>query len=126
MRTYEEMKAIALSNPVVRAEFDRIEREEMPMLDAILKARKEANLTQEQVAKRMGVSTPVVSRLESALISGKHSPPSPRLSGMPRRWVSGWIFGLLDLEKYPYSLKCKHETQSLCGNQHRQHIDSST
>jgi predicted transcriptional regulator len=74
MRTYEEMKTIALSNPVVRAEFDRIEREEMPMLDAILKARKEAKLTQEQVAKRMGVSTPVVSRLESALISGKHSP----------------------------------------------------
>ncbi|MEQ1535385.1 MAG: helix-turn-helix transcriptional regulator [Burkholderiaceae bacterium] len=74
MRTYEEMKAIALSNPVVRAEFERIEREEMPMLDAILKARKEAKLTQEQVAKRMGVSTPVVSRLESALISGKHSP----------------------------------------------------
>ena len=74
MRTYEEMKAIALSNPVVRAEFDRIEREEMPMLDAILKARKEAKLTQEQVAKRMGVSTPVVSRLESALVSGKHSP----------------------------------------------------
>jgi predicted transcriptional regulator len=74
MRTYEEMKAIALSNPVVRAEFDRIEREEMPMLDAILKARKDAKLTQEQVAIRMGVSTPVVSRLESALISGKHSP----------------------------------------------------
>jgi predicted transcriptional regulator len=74
MRTYEEMKAIALSNPVVRAEFDRIEREEMPMLDAILKARKEAKLTQQEVAKRMGVSTPVVSRLESALISGKHSP----------------------------------------------------
>jgi predicted transcriptional regulator len=74
MRTYEEMKAIALSNPVVRAEFDRIEREEMPMLDAILKARKDAKLTQEQVAKRMGVSTPVVSRLESALITGKHSP----------------------------------------------------
>ena len=74
MRTFEEMKAIALSNPVVRAEFERIEREEMPMLDAILKARKEAKLTQEQVAKRMGVSTPVVSRLESALISGKHSP----------------------------------------------------
>jgi len=74
MRTYEEMKAIALSNPVVRAEFERIEREEMPMLDAILKARKEAKLTQEQVAKRMGVSTPVVSRLESALITGKHSP----------------------------------------------------
>jgi predicted transcriptional regulator len=74
MRTYEELKALALSNPVVRAEFDRIEREEMPMLDAILKARKEAKLTQEQVAKRMGVSTPVVSRLESALISGKHSP----------------------------------------------------
>ena len=56
MRTHEEMKAIALSNPAVRAEYDRINREEMPMLDAILKARKEACLTQAQIAERMGTS----------------------------------------------------------------------
>lgn len=74
MRTHEEMKAIALSNPAVRAEYERIEREEMPMLDAILKARREAGLTQAQVAERMGTKAPAVARLESALVSGKHSP----------------------------------------------------
>lgn len=40
--TYAEMKNKMLSDPAVRAEYERIEREEMPMLDAILKARKEA------------------------------------------------------------------------------------
>jgi predicted transcriptional regulator len=74
MRTHEELKAIALSNPAVRAEYERIEREEMPMLDAILKARREAGMTQADVAERMGPKAPAVARLESALISGKHSP----------------------------------------------------
>jgi predicted transcriptional regulator len=74
MRTHEELKAIALSNPAVRAEYERIEREEMPMLDAILKARKEAGLTQAQVAERMGTQAPAVARLENALITGSPSP----------------------------------------------------
>jgi len=74
MRTHEELKAIALSNPAVRAEYERIESEEMPMLDAILKARREAGMTQAEVAERMGTKAPAVARLESALISGKHSP----------------------------------------------------
>ena len=74
MRTHEELKAIALSNPAVRTEYERIEREEMPMLDAILKARREAGMTQADVAERMGTKAPAVARLESALISGKHSP----------------------------------------------------
>ncbi|MBK7300105.1 MAG: helix-turn-helix domain-containing protein [Moraxellaceae bacterium] len=81
MRTHEEMKAIALSNPAVRAEYDRINREEMPMLDAILKARKEACLTQAQIAERMGTSIPAVSRLENALVTGK---PSPSLATLKR------------------------------------------
>ena len=42
-----------------RAEFERIEREEMPMFDAILAARKEAGLTQAQVAERMGAPKPL-------------------------------------------------------------------
>lgn len=73
MRTHEELKAIALSNPIVRAEFERIEREEMPMFDAILAARKEAGLTQAQVAERMGTKAPAVARL----VTGS---PSPSLS----------------------------------------------
>lgn len=74
MPTHEELMEIALSNPAVRAEYERIEREEMPALDAILRARKEAKMTQEDIAKKMGVSAPVVSRLENALVTGKHSP----------------------------------------------------
>ncbi|MFA6061623.1 MAG: helix-turn-helix transcriptional regulator [Gallionella sp.] len=77
MRTHEELKAIALANPVVRAEYDRIEREEMPMFESILKARKEAGLTQAQVAERMGTKAPAIARLENALITGT---PSPSLS----------------------------------------------
>lgn len=74
MRTHEELKAIALSNPIVRAEYERIEREEMPMLDAILRARREAGLTQAQVAERMGTKAPAVARLENALVTGTPSP----------------------------------------------------
>lgn len=74
MRTHEELKALALSDPEVRAEYERIEREEMPMLDAILKARRETGLTQAQVAERMGTKPSAVARLENALVTGKHSP----------------------------------------------------
>ncbi|MCL1962119.1 MAG: helix-turn-helix transcriptional regulator [Desulfovibrionaceae bacterium] len=74
MLTHEELKTLVLSDPVVRAEYERIEREEMPMLDAILKARAEAGMTQAQVAERMGTKAPAVARLENALVTGKHSP----------------------------------------------------
>lgn len=78
MRTHEEMIEIMLSNPAVRAEVERLEREEMPMLDAILAARKEAGLTQAEVAERMGTKAPAVARLENALITG--GSPSPSLN----------------------------------------------
>ena len=74
MLTYEQLKAKALENPLVRAEYERIEREEMPALDAILAARKATGMSQSDIARAMGVSPPVVSRLENALITGRHSP----------------------------------------------------
>lgn len=74
MLTYAEMKKKMLENPAVRAEYERLEREEMPVLDAILAARKEAGLTQAQVAERMGTKAPAVARLENALITGSPSP----------------------------------------------------
>ncbi|TYP91909.1 MULTISPECIES: hypothetical protein [Nitrosomonas] len=42
---YAEMREKMLSNPTVRAEVELLEREERPMLDAILNARKEEGLT---------------------------------------------------------------------------------
>jgi DNA-binding XRE family transcriptional regulator len=74
MRTHAELKAKALANPEVKAEYDRLNREEFAILDEILAARREAGLTQAQVAERMGTKAPAVARLESALASGKHSP----------------------------------------------------
>jgi transcriptional regulator with XRE-family HTH domain len=63
-----------MRRPGVRAEVERIEREEGALLDALLKARQEAGLTQAQVAKRMGTQAPAVARLERSLATGKHSP----------------------------------------------------
>jgi DNA-binding XRE family transcriptional regulator len=61
-----------LSNPEVRSEYERIENEgEFKLLDEILAARKSADLTHEQIAKRMGTRKSAVVRLENALISGK-------------------------------------------------------
>ena len=58
----------------VKAEVERIEREEGELLDALLKARHEAGLTQAELAARMGTQAPAVARLERALATGKHSP----------------------------------------------------
>lgn len=74
MLTHAELKARALANPEVRAEYERLNREEFAILDEMLTARREAGLTQAQVAERMGTKAPAVARLESALASGKHSP----------------------------------------------------
>ena len=58
----------------VKAEVDRIEREEGILLHALLKARQQAGLTQAEVAKRTGTQAPAIARLEQALATGKHSP----------------------------------------------------
>ena len=51
-----------------------IKTEEPALLDAILKARQQAGLTQAQVAQRMGTQATAITRLERALATGKHSP----------------------------------------------------
>jgi transcriptional regulator with XRE-family HTH domain len=58
----------------VLTEVERIERDESALLDALLKARQDAGLTQAQVAERMGTQAPAVARLERSLSTGKHSP----------------------------------------------------
>ena len=63
-----------LKNPAVKAEVEKLNREEFAILDEILTARKEAGLSQAQIAKRMGTQTPAIARLESSLATGKHSP----------------------------------------------------
>jgi len=63
-----------MRRPGVRAEVERIERDETALLDALLKARQEACLTQARVAELMGTQAPAVARLERSLATGMHSP----------------------------------------------------
>jgi len=74
MRTHDQVVKKLMQRPGVRAEVECIEREESALLDALLKARQEAGLTQAEVAERMGTQAPAVARLERSLATGKHSP----------------------------------------------------
>ena len=83
MRTHDQVVKKLMRRPGVRAEVERLEREESALLEALLKARQDAGLTQAQVAERMGTQAPAVARLERALATGKHSPSVATL----RRYV---------------------------------------
>lgn len=72
--THKQMVNKMLKNPAVKAEVEKLNREEFAILDEILVARKEAGLSQAQIAKRMGTHAPAIARLEGALATGKHSP----------------------------------------------------
>ena len=74
MQTHSQLVGKLMRRPAVRAEVERIEREEGARLDVLLKTRQKAGLTQAQVAERMGTHAPAVARLERALATGKHSP----------------------------------------------------
>ena len=83
MKTHEEVARALMRRSGVKAEVKCIEREEGELLDALLKARQEAGLTQAQLAARMGTQAPAVARLEKSLATGKHSPSLATL----RRYV---------------------------------------
>jgi ribosome-binding protein aMBF1 (putative translation factor) len=74
MKTHDEVVKALMMRTGVMAEVERIEREEGELLDALLKARQEAGLTQAELAVRMGTHAPAVARLEKSLATGKHSP----------------------------------------------------
>lgn len=84
MHTHDQVVKKLMRRPGIRAEVERIEREELELLDALLKARQKAGLTQADVAERMGTQAPAVARLERALATGKHSPSVATL----RKYVS--------------------------------------
>ena len=71
--THAELKRAALQNEEVRHEYVALEPG-FSLLREMLKARKEVGLSQAEVARRMGTKAPAMTRLESSLSSGKHSP----------------------------------------------------
>ena len=74
MKTHDQLIKKLMARPSVKIEVGRIEREEAMLLDALLKARQEAGLSQAQIADRMGTQAPAIARLERSLATGKHSP----------------------------------------------------
>ncbi len=74
MKTHDEVVKVLMKRSGVKAEVERVEREEGELLDALLKARQEAGLTQAELAARMGTQAPAVARLEKSLATRKHSP----------------------------------------------------
>ena len=71
--THEILKKKAFKNTDVQKEYDSLELE-FQLLSEMLSARKEAGLNQTQVAEIMGTKQAAITRLESALSSGVHSP----------------------------------------------------
>jgi len=84
---HSELKNKALNLKQVREEYDKL-APEFKLLKRFLAARKKAGLTQAEIAERMGTKPPAITRLETSLVSGKHSP------------------SIATLEKYAQALGC--------------------
>jgi len=70
---HKQLKEKALSNESVRDEYKSLEPE-FNLLRDMLRARQDAGLSQADIADRMGTKPPAITRLESSLSSGRHSP----------------------------------------------------
>jgi len=70
---HNELRKKALKNKSVQDEYDAL-KPEFLLLKEMLKARNEAGLSQADIAERMGTKPPAITRLESSLTSGIHSP----------------------------------------------------
>lgn len=62
-----------LQDPSFKKAWEALD-DEFVTLDALLAARRQAGMTQEQVAAKMGVSQPSLARVEASLGSHRHSP----------------------------------------------------
>ncbi len=69
MMTHEELKAKALEDPEVRAEYERLQPE-----FELIRARIATGKTQEEVAKLMRTTKSAISRLENGGGKKKHMP----------------------------------------------------
>jgi DNA-binding XRE family transcriptional regulator len=63
MTNLQQLKERALKNPQVQREYDAL-AEEFEFIDALLKMRAAASLTQDELARRMGTKKSNISRLE--------------------------------------------------------------
>ena len=64
MRTYNELKKQLLQNKEVKTEYERLEPE-YQVIRAIVAARQEQHLTQQELADRTGIDRSDISKLEN-------------------------------------------------------------
>ena len=60
---FDEFLKDSLKNPKIKAEYDKLQPE-FALIDALIKTRAKNNLTQRQLANKMGTKQSVISRLE--------------------------------------------------------------
>lgn len=64
MKTFREIKKKALENPEVKKEYDALEPE-FEIIQALIDARKNQHLTQEELSRRTGITQADISRIET-------------------------------------------------------------
>lgn len=94
---HSDLKKTALKRKDVQKEYDALEPE-FSLLSDLLRARQKAGLSQAEVAERMGTKAPAITRLESSLSSGKHSP------------------SIATVKKYADALDCHLEIKIVANN----------
>lgn len=73
LKTHHELMEEWLKDPAFKSEYDALEQE-YALLKEMLQARKQAGLTQAEVAKSMGTKASAIARLEAVYVREKHSP----------------------------------------------------
>ncbi len=71
--TKENTARLLASDPKLKAAYDALE-DEFGALNALLTARRKAGLSQAEVARRMGMKSSSLARIETSLGNHKHSP----------------------------------------------------
>ena len=64
MSSYKDLKKQLLENPKVKAEYDALEPE-FNIIQAMIDARKQQNLTQEELSRKTGITQADISRIEN-------------------------------------------------------------
>ncbi|MDO8638971.1 MAG: helix-turn-helix transcriptional regulator [Candidatus Daviesbacteria bacterium] len=62
--SFDDFKREALKDPVIKAEYDRLEPE-FAIIQAVIDARINKGITQQKLAKKMGTTQSAIARLES-------------------------------------------------------------
>ncbi len=94
---HSDLKKKALMRQSVKAEYEAL-KPEISLLHDILKAREKMGMSQAEAAERMGTKAPAITRLESSLSSGKHSP------------------SIATIKKYARALDCHLEIKIVANN----------